>query len=222
MNIIEAIKARSSIRAFLSKPIPTEILQSILELSSLAPSGKNTQPWHVAVVTGETQHKISEALLQAFHNKEKPYPDYQYYPQPLPPSFEKRAFECGKVLYSALQVDRHDEAKRLEQWSKNYHFFGAPACFLVFLDKFATEGSFLDAGMFMQNIMLAALDFNLGTCPQASLAGYPDRVKNILGEPFKNKLLIAGISIGYPDEGHPVNQYRTARESVDSFVKLYS
>jgi nitroreductase len=222
MDITEAIKARSSIRAFLSKPVSNEILKNILELSSAAPSGKNTQPWHVAVVTGATQHKISEALLQAFHNKEKPHPDYQYYPHPLPPIFEKRAVECGMALYGALKVDRHDDATRLEQWARNYQFFDAPACILIFVDDFATEGSFMDAGMFMQNIMLAALEFDLGTCPQASLAGYPDLVKNILSEPFQDKLLIGGISIGYPDWKHPVNQYRTTREDVHSFVKLYS
>jgi nitroreductase len=222
MDILAALKARASTRAFLHKPVPEKVLQALLEAARFAPSGKNTQPWHVAVVTGETLTKMSEMLLKAFHAKETPQPDYQYYPTPLPSLFQKRAVDCGTALYGALQIDRHDDIQRHTQWARNYQFFDAPACLFIFLEPFATSGSFMDVGMFMQNIMLAALEFDLATCPQAALANYPHIVKEILDDSFNNKLLIAGISIGYPDLADPVNQYRTEREAVEGFTSWYS
>jgi nitroreductase len=222
MNILTAIKARFSTRAFLIDPVPEKTLQAILEAARFSPSGKNTQPWHVAAVTGETLEKLSTALLQAFQAKEAPRPDYQYYLTPLPSLFKKHAINCGAALYGALGIDKADLAGRDSQWARNYEFFNAPACFFIFLDPFTTQGSFMDVGMFMQNIMLAALDFELATCPQASLGNYPDVVKNMLGPLFKDKLLVGGISIGYPDLTHPVNQYRTEREKVENFTTFYN
>ncbi len=221
--VISAIKARHSTRAFLPKSVPHEHIEAILEAARFAASGKNTQPWHIAVVSGETQKKISDALLAAFRNGEPKRNDYEYYSKDdVDPAFHERAVACGMALYSALKIERGDKARRKEVWEWNYQCFGAPVTFFIFMDRGLAQGSWVDMGLFMQNIMLAASDFDLATCPQAALGEYPDLVRNILGIPFDNKLLLCGISLGYPDNAHPVNQYRTARESVENFAKYYS
>lgn len=221
MNIIDGLQARFSTRAFLSKSVDIGQIEKILDAARWTPSGKNTQPWHVAVVQGKTKHKISAALLQAYRNGEPARADYHYYSEHTPAEFRDRAFKCGMALYGALGIERGDKARRKAVWEENYNFFGAPVGLLIFLDAPLEKGSWVDAGMFLQSIMLAAVDLNLATCPQAALAEYPDLVKQILGEPFTNKNLVCGISLGYADKDHPVNRYRTEREAVNDFTQWY-
>ena len=108
----------------------------------------------------------------------------------------------------------------MEQWIKNYYGFGAPVEFFIFIDEALEKGSWLDTGMFLQNIMLAARAFGLETCPQAAMSEYPDIIREVLGLP-KSMQLVCGIAIGYPDTAAPVNNYRTEREEVDSFTRWY-
>jgi nitroreductase len=68
--------------------------------------------------------------------------------------------------------------------------------------------------------MLAAVDQGLATCPQASIADYPEIIKTELDYP-EETLLLCGMAIGYEDEDALVNSYRTSREEVDSFTRYY-
>ncbi|MGB0238128.1 MAG: nitroreductase [Cycloclasticus sp.] len=217
MDIKEAIEGRISVRSFLDKPVPKSVITDILDTARWSPSGTNTQPWKVVVVQGENKKAISEALLEAAKNGVKTNPDYDYYPTEWVEPFKGRRFQCGMDLYQALDIGREDKEKRLEASLNNYRFFGAPVSLFFFIDKVMGKGSWFDMGMFLQSVMLAARGHDLGSCPQASTSDYPDIVRNILGVSDQYSL-ICGLSLGYPDNDKPVNQYRTQREEVENFT----
>lgn len=170
MQLRETITNRKSTRAFLDKPVESEKIQSILDLARHAPSGVNTQPWQVAVVQGETKKILEEQLEQAFRSGTKASLDYQYYPKKWEEPFKSRRKACGLKMYSTLNISREDKERQLDQWAANYRAFDAPVALFFFLNELAEQGSYLDYGMFLQSVMLAAVDQGLATCPQAALA----------------------------------------------------
>ncbi len=216
MNVLEAIKGRISTRAYLDKPVTDETIRKILEVARWSPSGGNTQPWKVAVVRDEALARLREAMLARAVEGENPAPDYVYFPGEWVTPYKERRFQCGMDLYKALGIGREDKDKRLEAALNNYRFFGAPVSLFFFMDKALGQGSWLDMGMFIQSVMLAAREFGLGSCPQVSIADYPDLVREVTGIP-DDHLLLCGLALGYPDEDHPVNRYRTEREKVEDF-----
>lgn len=221
MNITEAIKGRFSARAFLDKAVSKELVYQILDAARWAPSGVNSQPWQVAVAAGETKKKIGDAIVAARKSGQPPNPDYKYYVDKFPEPYRSRQVACGKALYGALNIRREEKDKRMEAWLRNYHGFGAPVELLIFIDRVLEKGSWVDTGMFIQNIMLAARSFGLETCPQAAMAEYPDIVRGILGI-SESVALVCGIAVGYADREHPVNNYRTDREPVENFTQWFN
>ncbi len=220
MDILQAIEQRHCVRAYLDKAPDHQVVRQILDVARWAPSGANIQPWQVAVVTGKTRRQIGEAIIAAREDRQAEKPDYPYYPAEWRKPYKQRRRECGLALYKAQDIGRHDEQKRLEAWYRNYRFFDAPVGLIFYIDDIMQTGSWLDMGMFLQNIMLAARHFGLATCPQASLAEYPDLIREILGLEA-DKLILCGMALGYEDPDAPVNQYRLPREDVDSFTHWY-
>jgi len=220
MEILEAIRGRASYRAFLDRPVSRETIHSILDAARWAPSGGNTQPWQVAVVAGEVMQTISDRMVEAHRAGEESRADYQYYATSAPKIYRNRRVACGKALYGALGIERGDKERRDGQWEKNYRGFGAPVELYIFIDEALATGSWLDSGMFIQNILLAARAFGLETCPQAAMSEYPDIVRDVLQLP-ESKKLICGIAVGWPDREAPENNYRTEREEVDDFTNWY-
>ncbi|GAB4296114.1 MAG: nitroreductase [Thiohalomonadaceae bacterium] len=219
MDVTTALTRRSSIRAFLDQPVSEEQIRAILDAARWTPSGVNSQPWQVAVVRGETKQKLSDALIAA-REAGAANPDYQYYPSEWIEPFKERRKRCGLAMYQALGIRREDTDKQKAAWNNNYRFFGAPVGLLLFLDRRLGQGAWIDMGMFMQSIMLAAQEQGLATCPQASLGEYPDVVRGVLG--IDNHLaLLGGIALGYADTEAAVNRYRTEREPVDAFTRWY-
>ena len=221
MNIIEALSERKSVRAFQNKPVVREKIVKILQAARHAPSGTNAQPWQVAVVTGKKKNELTEAIVASFHRDGLGAMDYTYYPLEWHEPYKKRRVSCGAQLYSALDIERRDKARRLEQWIANYRAFDAPAILFFFLDSVMEKGSFLDYGMFIQSVMLAALEEGLATCPQAALGQYPDLIKEALGY-SRETILICGMALGYEDKEAPVNSYRTPREEVENFTRFFA
>ncbi|MDF1659958.1 MAG: nitroreductase [Verrucomicrobiales bacterium] len=217
MDIIEAIRGRASTRAFLDQPVDRETIEAVLEAARWAPSGGNTQPWEVAVVTGDRKREIGDRMVEALRSGDKGNADYQYYAHRFPEPYRTRRFTCGMALYDALGIDRGDKETRGEQWEKNYHGFDATVELFFFVDEALELGSWIDTGMFIQTVMLAARAFDLETCPQAALAEYPDIVRDVLDLPSEKKL-ICGVAMGYPEREAPVNNYRTERAPVDEFT----
>lgn len=220
MNIIDALIERKSTRAFLNKAVEHDKLKNVLQAARHAPSGTNAQPWQVAVVTGKRKTELTDKLEKEFRENGIGTMDYQYYPLKWKEPYKKRRVACGAQLYSTLKIDRKDRAGRLEQWIANYRAFEAPAILFFFMDPDMQKGSYLDYGMFIQSVMLAALAEGLATCPQAALGQYPELVKSSLGYD-QQTILLCGVAIGYEDKNDPVNNYRTPREEVDVFTKFY-
>ena len=220
METLDAIRQRASTRAFLDQPVDRALIETLLEAARWAPSGVNTQPWQVAVVTGRTKEKLSQALAAARTGDTPDQPDYAYYPTVWLEPYKSRRKICGLALYQSQGITLDDTQRRKAAWLNNYHFFGAPVGLLFFVDKSLATGSWVDMGMFIQNVMLAALDRGLATCPQASIAEYPDIVRTLLHIPAQ-RALVCGMSLGYADPSASVNNYRTPREPVDAFTQWH-
>lgn len=220
MNFKEIIIGRKSVRAFLDKSVEENKIQTILDLARHAPSGVNTQPWQVAVVQGETKKTLDTQLEQAFRSGSKANMDYQYYPKEWFEPFKSRRKACGLKMYGALDISREDKQRQADQWAANYRAFDAPVALFFFLHEGANQGSYLDYGMFLQSVMLAAVEQGLATCPQAALTEYPDIVKSTLQQDSQY-LLICGMAMGYENKDAPVNNYRTEREEYSSFTQFF-
>ena len=146
--------------------------------------------------------------------------DYHYYPENWQEPYKARRIACGNQLYGALGIDRKDKEARLEQWIANYRAFDAPVVLFFFLDPSMQIGSFLDYGMFIQSVMLAAQELGLATCPQAALGQFPQLIKDYLG--YKPEMiLVCGMALGYEDRQAPINSYRTPREGVEHFARFF-
>ena len=221
MTIYEALTARKSVRAFLKKEVERTIIERILDGARHAPSGVNTQPWQVAVVSGAAKTTLAARLEEAFRAGVPPQMDYQYYPTVWEGIYKKRRFACGSLLYEQLGIRREDTERRQEQWIANYRGFEAPVLLFFFMDRVLETGSYLDYGMFLQSIMLAAVSEGLATCPQAALGEYPDIVKEFVDFP-KETILLCGMALGYEDTADPVNNYRVGREEVSAFTRFIS
>lgn len=221
MDVTEALKKRKSTRAFLDKAISKEKIVRILDVARHAPSGTNTQPWQVAVVSGEQKQRLQQLLEDTFRNQGKGEMDYQYYPLDWQEPYKGRRKACGLQLYSTLGIMREDKDRQIEQWAANYRAFDAPVMLFFFLDDVMEKGSFVDYGMFLQSVMLAAVEEGLATCPQAALGEYPKIVKQALGYP-EDCVLICGMALGYEDSEAKINSYRTPREEVSAFTKFFN
>ncbi len=218
MQITEAIKARKSIRAFLPKPVPKQILTEVLELAARAPSWANTQPWEVAVIGGEIMEQVKEVLFYASRSGVAPEPDIPY-PTFTEPYLSRRQ-KLGNRLYQVLGISREDRQAR-EEWALGgIRFFDAPNGFVFYLDRKLSPWSLLDLGLLSQSIMLAALASGLGTCPLGVAARYPALLRGILGIPDEKKI-VYGMALGYPDWEHPINRLVSPRKSVASFARWY-
>ncbi len=219
MELVKGIRTRKSFRAFKSTPIPREIIEKVLEVASRSPSYTNTQPWEVAAVSGEKKEGLSKILLEMAKANITPNPDLSL-PRAWPPELEKRAREHNVRRLKALGVEREDKEQRESRRLLNLKFYGAPCVLFLFIDRTLTSWSVFDMGLFAQSLILAAHSFGLGSCLQASVVHYPDAIREFLGIP-KTKLLVLGLSLGYPDLEAQVNSYQSSRVSPDDFVKWY-
>ncbi len=220
MNVIEALQQRKSVRAFLDKDVEEDRINAILSAASHSPSGANIQPWQVAVVTGKTKQSLQTQIENTFRNGDKGKADYTYYPEKWTEPYRSRRIACGVQMYTALDIQREDKQRQQDQWIANYRAFDAPVMLLFFMEGHMQTGSFIDYGLFLQSIMLTATEQGLATCPQASLADYPQIIKQTLDYP-QDSILVCGMSLGYEDKSAAVNSYRTPRTEVDTFTRYF-
>ncbi len=220
MELLEGIQTRRSLRAFRAEPIPKETIDKILAAASKSPSYTNTQPWMVAIASGKKKEDLSKILYEMAESGVAPNPDLPL-PKVWPPELERRAKEHGARRYRALGVDRENEQQRKALRLLNFKFYGAPCVLFLFMDRALSSWSIFDMGLFAQSLILAAHSFGLGTCLQASIAHYPDAVREFLGL-SKMRLLVLGISIGYPDLSAAINAYQSSRISLTDFVQWHA
>lgn len=216
MNVDEAILTRRSVRAFLPTPVPQRTVLDILDVAARAPSGTNMQPWRVYAVAGRVRDAIVADAL-ALHDRGGEPAEYKYYPDKLFEPFIGRRRKVGWDLYGLLGIGKGDREKTHRQHGENYRFFGAPVGLFFFVHRELEIGSWLDYGMFIENVMVAARGRGLHTCPQVAWTRVHSAVRPHVGAP-DDHALICGMSLGYEDEAATVNGLRTEREPATAFT----
>lgn len=217
MELIEAIKARKSIRGYKAVPVARDILAQIIDVARWAPSGSNTQPWEFFVLGGEVLERVKDALQQRFLAGAEPSPDFPVASSP-PEVYRERRVALVSALYPFLGFSREDRERRREWYLKMMRAFDAPNVIFVATEADAGDSwALFNIGVVTQTIALVALEFGLGTCIEGALVQYPDAVREIAGIP-RSKRLVIGIAIGYPDWDLPANQFRSSREPLDRLV----
>jgi len=232
MNVVEALHTRRSIRQFEDREIPADILNRVIQHGLQSPSGCNVQPYRIAIASGDIKNQIKQDLSAKFEKASKVQrlllplkiwqgvtggvlPDGDYNPDvKYPAELKSRKIECGMGLYDTLDIERKDYVARTAQMRRNFEFFDAPVVIFLFMNDKLGHYSALDTGIFMQSLMLAAVEEGLGTCPQAALATWGSPIKKHFNLETDYKLL-CGISLGYPAE-HVVNTYQPEKRSLES------
>jgi nitroreductase len=217
-DVFEAARSRRSIRAYRPDPISPALLREIVAVARHAPSGSNIQPWRVHVLTGATLKRVGAAIQNAFLSDEPGHKrDYNYYTDPIYEPYLTRRRQCGWGLYGLLGIARGDHAKSKAYRATNYNFFGAPAGLIFSIDRKLEKGSWLDYGMFLQTIMLAARARGLHTCPEAAIASYPDIVRRELGISAE-WTVICGMAMGRADSSARINAFQPPRIELDEYA----
>jgi len=216
MDVYEALASRRSVRAFLPTPVPEEALRRILEAALRAPSGSNIQPWRVWVLRGAARRRLSEAVLA--HRRAHPdreTPQYAYYPRKWREPYLARRRALGWALYRLVGIGRGDRAAMRAQHDRNFIFFDAPVGLFITVDGYLKRGSWADAGMYAQTIMLAARGLGLETCPQGAWIPYQAAIYKHLEIP-EDQELVTGMSLGYADWDKIENTLVSEREAVEN------
>ena len=217
-----AITTRRSLRAFLPTPVPRSSIEEILAVASRSPSGTNTQPWKVYVLTGEAKTGLSRKIQAAFNDpveRAKHSDEYDYYPTEWKSPFIDRRRKVGWDLYGLLDIAKTDKARMHAQHARNYDFFDAPVGLMFTIDRVMRQGSWLDYGMFLQSIMVAARGRGLDTCPQAAFMQFHRIIGEHIGAP-ENEQIVCGMSLGFADPNAVENTLVTERDPVASFTRF--
>jgi nitroreductase len=192
-----AIRRRFAIRSFTSRPVPRQTIADILDVARFAPSGANIQPWRVYAVAGTKKQEISQTLLQAHQEaRDQHASEYRYYAASLPEPYASRRDQFGRLFYGSLGIQQSDAIARAWQTSKNYGFFGAPVGLIFAIDRRLQVGSWLDLGMFIQNVLIAAAARGLQTCPQETFSRYHALLRTLLPIP-PEEMVVCGMSVGF-------------------------
>ncbi|MCW5662935.1 MAG: nitroreductase [Piscinibacter sp.] len=218
-----AIGSRRSIRAFLPTPVPRTTIEAILQVAARAPSGTNTQPWKVHVLSGAAKQDLSRRILAAYDDpaeRATHREEYAYYPTEWVAPYIDRRRKVGWDLYGLLGIAKTDKARMHAQHGRNYAFFDAPVGLIFTIDRIMQQGSWLDYGMFLQNIMVAARARGLDTCPQAAFTQFHRIIEKQLGIPAA-EMVVCGMSLGHADPAAVENGLVTEREPVAGFTRFH-
>lgn len=219
MNVAEAIKARVSIRAFKTDPVPETLVREILDLARWAPSGGNLQPWKVIAVAGAERDAVCALAKQSLLAGVNEAAQHPPYPPSLWEPYRTRRFKSGEDMYALLGIPREDRPRRLQNFARNYDFFDAPVGLFFVIDRRMGHAQWTHIGMFMQCIALAALERGLATCMQEAWAVVRDTLARHFSLP-EEEMIVCGMALGYADASRPVNTLRTERAEVEDFASL--
>ncbi|MDH5211253.1 MAG: nitroreductase [Betaproteobacteria bacterium] len=221
-TIEEAILSRRSLRAFKPDPVPRETVARILALASRAPSGTNIQPWKVYVVAGEARDRLTRAMHEEFLRvgEEGWKREFEYYPTKWRDPYLARRRKLGWDLYSLLGIAKGERDKTHRQHARNYLFFDAPVGLIITIERDLPVGAWLDTGMFLQNVMLAARAYGLDTCPQAAIGSAHPVLRRELHIP-QGEVVACGMSMGYARADAVENTLVTEREPLERFATFF-
>ena len=217
-----AIVTRHSMRAFLSTPVPRALIEDLLAVAARAPSGTNTQPWQVHVLTGAAKDRLVARIQAVYDDPEElatHSEEYAYYPREWVSPYIDRRRKVGWDLYGLLGITKGDKLRMHEQHGRNYRFFDAPVGLMFTIDRVMQQGSWLDYGMFLQNLMVAARGRGLHTCPQAAFTQF----HRVIAEELQlapHQQLVCGMSLGYADPAAIENTLVTERDPVATFTRF--
>jgi nitroreductase len=213
MELDQAISGRHSIRRFLQRPVPKELIEECLALAQRAPSNSNIQPWHLYIAAGAVRERLKEALMEVARQSEPKVPA-------LPEHYKHYRSELGLQVYGVgMGIPRDDKEGRRAAVLRNWEFFGAPVVAIVCIDQELGPADILGVGMYLQTLVLALTSRGLGTCVQVALAGYPEIIYRELEVPRQLKIL-CGVSIGYLDPDFSANKLRIGRAPVENNVVI--
>jgi nitroreductase len=215
-----AIASRRSIRRFLPTPVPAATVEAILNVAARAPSGTNMQPWRGYAVAGAARQAVCDAVQAAFDAPDAPHTqEVPYYPDAFFEPYLSRRREVGWALYGLLDIARGQTAKMRAQHRRNFQFFDAPVGMIFTIDRRLATGSWLDYGMFLENIMTAARGRGLDTCAQAAWANYHRAIRPVLGL-ADEEIVICGLALGHADPEAPENTLITTRVPARDFMRF--
>jgi nitroreductase len=216
MDVLEAIRARKSIRGYKPDPVPKETIKEILDVAIRSPSTLNTQPWEFTVITGEVLNNIKRANIEMLASGATPTPDFGF--KPFEGVYRRRQVDLAIQIFGLMGIAREDKEKRAQWRERGYRFFDAPAAIIISVDKSLSEiRPQFDIGAIAQTICLAALNYGLGTCIQDQTLMFPEVVRRFTGIPDSKRIIIA-IAIGYPDWDFPANKLQSEREPVENIT----
>jgi nitroreductase len=214
MDLLKIIKERKSTRAFKPDPIPREKIEEILNLTILAPSVSNLQPWEFVVVIGEEKERLSRKLIKAYREKRISCSPGNV--KPLPKTFGKRGAKTLQMMRPFFEEMGIDLDTYINEGSCN--FYGAPVAILICLDDSFSNARLVDIGLVLGYFILTAHEFGLGTCPIGLITAYEDEIKDLLNI-SENKMVVIGIALGYPDWESPINRFKSKREDLGKVLK---
>ena len=217
-----AIVTRHSMRAFLPTPVPRAVIEELLAIAARAPSGTNTQPWQVHVLTGAAKDRLVTRIQSVYDDPEElatHTEEYAYYPREWVSPYIDRRRKVGWDLYGLLGITKGDKLRMHEQHGRNYRFFDAPVGLMFTIDRVMQQGSWLDYGMFLQNLMIAARARGLHTCPQAAFTQFHRVIAEELGLRPEQQV-VCGMSLGYADPSAVENTLVTERDPVSTFTRF--
>ena len=210
MELGEAVAARRSVRGFLDRSVDPAVLRDLAVRAGRAATGGNLQPWHIDIVQGDAMAELKAIMRAKLAGGEVEQAGYDIYPRELADSYKQRRFAVGEAMYGHIGIGREDKAARLRWFARNFQFFGAPAAYFCTVDRRMGPPQWADCGMYLQNLMLLAVDAGLATCPQECWAMYPETVGRFLGTPAE-RMLFCGVAIGWEDPDEPANRLRSER-----------
>lgn len=219
----EAITSRRSMRRFLPTPVPREVIEDILRVAARAPSGSNVQPWKVHVLTGASRQGLVDQIMAAYNDPAQEglhKGEYDYYPPKWTSPYIERRRKVGLDLYGLLGIGKEEKARMHAQQGRNYQFFDAPVGLIFTIDRILGKGSWMDYGMFLQSIMIAARARGLDTCPQAAFGHYHRIVSPYLGLDAETEMVVVGMALGHADPQALDNTLLTEREPVSAFTRF--
>ena len=217
MDVIEAIKTRRSVRAFKTAPVPQAVLREIMEAAIHSPSGQNTQPWHITVISGEALERLKKDNVAALEAGETPRTEIPNVP--FQGEYRQRQLDVGIQIFKLMGISREDKEKKIEWQKRGPRFFDAPVAIILSIDESLTGSymSLLGMGALAQTICLAAMKHGLGTCIEGQGTMYPQLARKHARIPETDRVVV-GIAIGYPDKDFPANKLDAGREPVDKVV----
>lgn len=218
MKFTDLVDTRRSVRAYLPQAVSGQEVLELLRLARQAPSGANLQPGHFLRVQGEVRERLSGELVSAWRDGRQEAEDYGYFPQPLPMTLRKRQVTSAQALYGALGIARSDREGRDGQFERNFRFFDAPVALVVTLERSFGPGGYMDLGMTLYGLMLAARAHGLDSCAIGAIASFPGLVRRCLGLP-DTQAIVCGLALGHADPEAPVNQCRTERADPDDYFR---